>query len=89
MWVPFLKTIYGVSKQVVSAFIDPNRVTYKSVVLVDFPQLGVRMIGFITGKIEDTGVRTAIMCLCRLLLTLHQDSSLLSGLMKFNILIFL
>lgn len=54
MWVPFLKTVYGVSKQVVNAFIDPNRVTYKSVVLVEFPQPGVRMIGFITGKIEDT-----------------------------------
>jgi uncharacterized membrane protein len=54
MWVPLLKTIYGVSKQVVNSFIDPNRVTFKSVVLVQFPQSGVRTIGFITGKIEDT-----------------------------------
>ncbi|KHE91858.1 MAG: DUF502 domain-containing protein [Candidatus Scalindua rubra] len=54
MWVPLLKTIYGVSKQVVNAFIDPNREAFKSVVLVEFPQPGVRVIGFITGKIEDT-----------------------------------
>ncbi len=54
MRVPFLKTIYGVSKQVVSAFIDPNRMTFKSVVLVEFPQPGVRVVGFVTGKIEDT-----------------------------------
>jgi len=54
MWVPFLKTIYSVSKQVVTAFIDPNRVTFKSVVLLDFLQPGVRLVGFITGKIEDT-----------------------------------
>ncbi|GAX63056.1 hypothetical protein SCALIN_C47_0027 [Candidatus Scalindua japonica] len=53
MWVPFLKTVYGVSKQVVNAFIDPNRVAFKSVVLVEFPQPGIRVIGFITGKIED------------------------------------
>lgn len=54
MWVPFLKTVYGVSKQVVNAFIDPNRVAFKSVALVEFPQPGVRVIGFITGQIEDT-----------------------------------
>lgn len=54
MWVPFIKTIYSVSKQVVTAFIDPNRVTFKSVVLVEFPQPGVRLVGFITGKIDDT-----------------------------------
>jgi uncharacterized membrane protein len=54
MWVPFLKTIYGVSKQVVHSFIDPNRATFKSVVLVEFPQPGIRLLGFITGKIEDT-----------------------------------
>lgn len=53
MRVPFLKTIYGVSKQVVHAFIDPNRATFKSVVLVEFPQPGVRLVGFITGNIED------------------------------------
>lgn len=54
MWIPFLKTVYGASKQVVNAFMDPNRVAFKSVVLVEFPQPGVRVIGFITGKIEDT-----------------------------------
>jgi len=54
MWVPFLKTVYGVSKQVVTAFLDTNREAFKSVVLVEFPQPGVRVIGFITGKIEDT-----------------------------------
>jgi uncharacterized membrane protein len=53
MRVPFLKTIYGISKQVISSFIDPNRVTFKSVVLVEFPQPGIRTIGFITGTIED------------------------------------
>lgn len=54
MWVPFLKTVYGVSKQVVTAFVDPNREAFKSVALVEFPQPGVKMIGFITGQIEDT-----------------------------------
>ncbi len=54
MWIPFLKTVYGVSKQVVTAFIDPNREAFKSVVLVEFPQPGIRVLGFITGKIEDT-----------------------------------
>ncbi|MDR4505053.1 MAG: DUF502 domain-containing protein [Candidatus Scalindua sp.] len=54
MEIPLLKTIYGVSKQVVSSFVDQNRVTFKSVALIEFPTPGVRTFGFITGSIEDT-----------------------------------
>lgn len=53
MGIPLLKTIYGVSKQVVNSFVDPNRVTFKSVALIEFPIPGVRTFGFITGTIED------------------------------------
>ena len=54
MGIPLLKTIYGISKQVVSSFVNQNRETFKSVALVEFPKPGVRTFGFITGSIEDT-----------------------------------
>ena len=54
MRIPLLKTIYGISKQVVSAFVNQSHVTFKSVALVEFPKPGVRTLGFITGSIEDS-----------------------------------
>jgi uncharacterized membrane protein len=46
--VPFVKVIYRASKQVVSAFQKPNSAAFKSVVLIEFPRRGTRVVAFLT-----------------------------------------
>ena len=46
--VPLLNKIYLTIKQVNDAFTS-NKTSFKQVVLVDFPQPGQRMVGFVTG----------------------------------------
>ena len=49
--VPFVKVVYRVSKQVVSAFQGSGMRTFQSVVFVEFPHPGMRAIGFVTSSI--------------------------------------
>jgi uncharacterized membrane protein len=51
--VPLLNKIYLTIKQVNEAFTS-NKSSFKQVVMVDFPQPGQHMIGFVTGEHEDT-----------------------------------
>lgn len=54
--VPFVKVIYRISKQVVSAFQGPGARAFQSVVFVEFPHPGMRAIGFVTSTIvRDDG----------------------------------
>lgn len=53
MRLPVLKTIYLSSKRVVNAVAASGNTTFKSVVLIDFPRVGAKSIGFVTGYIED------------------------------------
>jgi uncharacterized membrane protein len=46
--LPFVKIIYSVSKQIVAAFQGQGSQAFKSVVFVEFPQPGMRAIGFVT-----------------------------------------
>jgi len=46
--LPFVKVIYSVSKQIVAAFQGQGSQAFKSVVFVEFPQPGMRAIGFVT-----------------------------------------
>lgn len=50
--VPFVKVIYSASKQVVEALGARRESQFKSVVLIEFPRLGTRSLGFLTGTIE-------------------------------------
>jgi uncharacterized membrane protein len=52
MQVPLLKTIYGVSKQIVDAF-TTNQTLFSAVVLIEFPRRGLKSIGFVTGTCTD------------------------------------
>jgi len=47
--VPFIKDVYGSSKQLVKYFSE-EKVNFKSVVLVEFPRKGIYTIGFITNE---------------------------------------
>jgi len=49
--LPFVKVVYSVSKQVVAAFQGEGSRAFKSVVFVEFPQPGMRAIGFVTSNL--------------------------------------
>ena len=48
--VPLLNKIYGTIKQVNEAFSPGKRTSFKTVVLVEFPQPGTRSLGFLTSE---------------------------------------
>ncbi|HUT61495.1 MAG TPA: DUF502 domain-containing protein [Phycisphaerae bacterium] len=52
MRIPLVKTLYGATKQVVSAVSLPDRGAFKAVVTLEFPARGMRTIAFITGTIK-------------------------------------
>lgn len=53
--IPVAGTLYSASKQVVDTFGSSDKPGYKSVVLVEFPRLGCKSIGFLTGFVTLTG----------------------------------
>lgn len=54
--LPFVKVVYSVSKQVVAAFQGQGSRAFKSVVFVEFPQPGMRAVGFVTSSMtRDDG----------------------------------
>jgi uncharacterized membrane protein len=57
MKIPVLSTIYGATKQVMGAMSLPGKEAFMSVVLVEFPQPGMKALGFLTGYIEDAAGR--------------------------------
>jgi uncharacterized membrane protein len=50
--IPFVRTIYSASKQVIESVSMPDKTAFKSVVLVEFPRPGFKSIGFLTGRIQ-------------------------------------
>ena len=57
MKIPVIKAIYSAAKQVVDAVSIPERKSFKSVVLVEYPRPGVKVIGFMTGLTRDENGR--------------------------------
>lgn len=56
--LPFVKVIYSVSKQVVSAFQGPGAKAFQAVVYIDFPRPGMKSVAFVTSDfVEDDGSR--------------------------------
>jgi uncharacterized membrane protein len=53
--IPLAGSLYGASKQVVDAFSNSDKPSYKSVVLVEFPRTGCKALGFLTGSITLNG----------------------------------
>jgi len=46
--IPLLNKIYGATKQVNDAFSSTNKTAFRTVVLVEWPRLGVHSLGFLT-----------------------------------------
>ena len=53
MRVPLLNKLYGGIKQVNEDFASGNKNSFKTVVLVEFPRVGMHSIGFITSEQHD------------------------------------
>ena len=51
--VPIFKQLYRGIRQIVDSFSDPDKTGFMQVVLVEFPQKGMRAIGFVTNEIID------------------------------------
>lgn len=49
MRLPFVKSVYSASKQVVESISSSQRTSYQAVVLVEFPRRGCLALGFVTG----------------------------------------
>ncbi len=48
--IPFVRRIYGGTKQVISSFVHADTSAFNQVVLIEFPRRGVHVIGFVTGE---------------------------------------
>lgn len=63
--VPLLNKIYGTIKQVDQAFTSGKKSSFKTVVLVEYPRLGLYSVGFITSEEADEVQRkTGKKCVC-------------------------
>jgi len=55
--VPMVRSIYNTFKQVLESVILPTKGGFKEVVLVEFPRLGMRTVGFVTNRVKDNAGR--------------------------------
>lgn len=58
--IPLLKSIYGLSKQVVDLLATRSGESFKAVVLVEFPRAGCYTLGFLTGHTHLEGEPSAL-----------------------------
>jgi uncharacterized membrane protein len=52
--IPLMNPIYAGIKQLVQAFTMPEQLTFKQVVLIEFPRPGIYSIGFVTREVPST-----------------------------------
>ena len=65
MHVPFLNKIYGATKQVNEALTSGNRESFKTLVVVEFPQPGTYSMGFLTSEEQsEAGAKLKEKLLC-------------------------
>ncbi|MDR2030453.1 MAG: DUF502 domain-containing protein [Puniceicoccales bacterium] len=51
--LPFVRMLYGTSKQIIGTFSDGRRAIFQKAVLVEFPRAGAYAIGFLTGDCPE------------------------------------
>lgn len=49
--LPFVKSVYGVAKNITDALFGANRQAFKQAALIEFPKENVYTIGFVTGRV--------------------------------------
>lgn len=50
--IPFFNKIYGATKQVNEAFTSGNKTSFKTVVMIEYPRLGMYSVGFLTSEVH-------------------------------------
>lgn len=51
--IPLLRSVYSASREVVQIFSRPEKNGFREVVFVEFPRPGMKVIGFLTGTLQD------------------------------------
>ncbi|MFY7842468.1 MAG: DUF502 domain-containing protein [Rhabdochlamydiaceae bacterium] len=49
--IPFVKSVYHLSKDVTEAMLDENKTAFKETVLIPFPSTNIQAMGFVTGEL--------------------------------------
>ena len=49
--IPLVKNIYGAAKQVVDTFSQSKGSAFSEVVMIEYPRLGLKSLGFVTGSV--------------------------------------
>ncbi|GFO59316.1 hypothetical protein GMST_16410 [Geomonas silvestris] len=57
--IPLVKSIYNSSKQLTQVFKE-GKTSYRRAVFVEWPRVGVRAVGFVTGEVERAGERLVV-----------------------------
>lgn len=52
--VPFVRTVYSGIKQLIQAFSAQDKLTFKKVILVEFPRQGLYSLGFLTSELPSS-----------------------------------
>lgn len=50
--LPFVRTLYRTSKQIIGTFAENQRAVFQESVLVEFPRKGIYSLGFVTGEMK-------------------------------------
>jgi uncharacterized membrane protein len=57
--IPLVKSIYNSSKQLTQVFKE-GKTSYRRAVFVEWPRVGVRAVGFVTGEVERDGEKLVV-----------------------------
>jgi len=57
--IPLVKSIYNSSKQLTQVFKE-GKTSYRRAVFVEWPRVGVRAVGFVTGEVERDGEKLIV-----------------------------
>jgi uncharacterized membrane protein len=63
--VPLFNKIYGATKQVNDAFASGNKTSFKTVVMVEYPRVGMYSVGFLTSEVHkdiECKMRQKVVC---------------------------
>lgn len=51
--IPLLRSIYSASREIVGVFRGSNQNGFKEVVMIEYPRIGMKALGFVTGTVID------------------------------------
>ena len=61
--IPFIKTVYSLSKQVIESVTISSSQAFKRVVWLDYPSKGIKVLGFITKDLIEKNTNAKYVCI--------------------------